>query len=179
MDIHDSSVRLGHIMWEQSARALALCYFLRSGWLEKQEMSRRRGRLNRYIVYAASQNIVISETAIASYCTRSLYNTFPQVAYSEFLIGQRRACVITGKVNLIRTCYHTVLSLVYTFTMATPPPSGLRGTVVPYLTRMAHFSSPFITTFLLIHLSSPILANLGGSSLASQTMVRSPELNSM
>ncbi|KAF8907490.1 hypothetical protein CPB85DRAFT_1415191 [Mucidula mucida] len=45
------------------------------------------------------------------------------------------------------------------------------NTITPYLTTMAHFSSPFISTFLLIHLSAPIMANLGGSSLASQTML--------
>lgn len=43
---------------------------------------------------------------------------------------------------------------------------------MPCLTKIAHGSTPFITTFLLIHLSAPALANLGGSSLASQTMVR-------
>ncbi|KAJ7577538.1 hypothetical protein C8J56DRAFT_869751 [Mycena floridula] len=43
--------------------------------------------------------------------------------------------------------------------------------VVPYLTKAAHVSAPFIMTFLLIHLSAPIMANLGGSSLSSQTML--------
>jgi len=40
------------------------------------------------------------------------------------------------------------------------------------LTNLSHLSTPFITTFLLIHLSAPALANLGGSSLSSQVMVR-------
>ncbi|KAF8227360.1 hypothetical protein L208DRAFT_1424800 [Tricholoma matsutake] len=36
---------------------------------------------------------------------------------------------------------------------------------------MSHGSTPFITTFLLIHLTAPALANLGGSSLSSKTML--------
>src|SRR6266702_1009167 len=40
------------------------------------------------------------------------------------------------------------------------------------LTALAHGSAPFITTFLLIHLTAPAAANLGGSALSSQTMVR-------
>ncbi|TFK25779.1 hypothetical protein FA15DRAFT_668115 [Coprinopsis marcescibilis] len=39
------------------------------------------------------------------------------------------------------------------------------------LTKAIHGSSPFITIFALVHLSAPLLANLGGSSLASQTML--------
>ncbi|OBZ75548.1 hypothetical protein A0H81_04865 [Grifola frondosa] len=41
----------------------------------------------------------------------------------------------------------------------------------PILTKLAHGSAPFISTFLLIHLSAPVLANLGGSSLSSQVMI--------
>jgi hypothetical protein len=41
------------------------------------------------------------------------------------------------------------------------------------LTVVAHGTTPFITTFLLIHLSAPVAAIGGGSSLASQVMVRS------
>ncbi|KAI0781486.1 hypothetical protein BD413DRAFT_463190 [Trametes elegans] len=41
----------------------------------------------------------------------------------------------------------------------------------PVLTRIAHGSAPFITTFVFIHLTAPIMANLGGSSLASQVML--------
>ena len=40
------------------------------------------------------------------------------------------------------------------------------------LTALTHISAPFITTFLLIHLAAPAAANLGGSALSSQTMVR-------
>ncbi|PPQ82357.1 hypothetical protein CVT25_008318 [Psilocybe cyanescens] len=47
----------------------------------------------------------------------------------------------------------------------------IRANALPILTKTAHFSAPFITTFLLIHLSAPALANLGGSTLASQTML--------
>ncbi|TRM66832.1 hypothetical protein BD626DRAFT_396909 [Schizophyllum amplum] len=53
--------------------------------------------------------------------------------------------------------------------------SGASPTVpspaVDYLTRVAHITSPFITTFLLIHLAAPISANFGGSSLASNVML--------
>ncbi|KAH9857525.1 hypothetical protein C2E23DRAFT_278495 [Lenzites betulinus] len=41
----------------------------------------------------------------------------------------------------------------------------------PVLTRIAHGSAPFITTFVLIHLTAPVMANLGGTSLASQVML--------
>ncbi|KAH8100262.1 hypothetical protein BXZ70DRAFT_893686 [Cristinia sonorae] len=47
----------------------------------------------------------------------------------------------------------------------------LRKRVTPYLTTLSHGSAPFITTFLLIHLSAPVMANLGGTSLASQVML--------
>ena len=47
-----------------------------------------------------------------------------------------------------------------------------RKTAIGHLTTVIHASSPFLTTFLLIHLSAPVLANVGGSSLASQVMVR-------
>ncbi|TFK69654.1 hypothetical protein BDN72DRAFT_596050 [Pluteus cervinus] len=40
-----------------------------------------------------------------------------------------------------------------------------------YLTIIAHGSAPFLSTFLLVHLSAPILANFGGSELASKTML--------
>ncbi|TFY72517.1 hypothetical protein EVG20_g479 [Dentipellis fragilis] len=39
------------------------------------------------------------------------------------------------------------------------------------LTAFAHGSAPFLTTFLLVHLSAPIAANIGGSSLSSQVML--------
>lgn len=59
-------------------------------------------------------------------------------------------------------------------TTANPPAasSAPRTTVTGILTKLAHGSAPFISTFLLIHLSAPALANLGGSSLSSQVMVR-------
>ncbi|KDR81910.1 hypothetical protein GALMADRAFT_90357 [Galerina marginata CBS 339.88] len=47
----------------------------------------------------------------------------------------------------------------------------VRASALPILTKTAHFSAPFITTFLLIHLSAPALANIGGSSLSSRTML--------
>ncbi|KAH9023840.1 hypothetical protein EDB85DRAFT_1870453 [Lactarius pseudohatsudake] len=39
------------------------------------------------------------------------------------------------------------------------------------LTALSHGSAPFITTFLLIHLTAPAAANFGGSALSSQTML--------
>ncbi|KDQ59726.1 hypothetical protein JAAARDRAFT_127085 [Jaapia argillacea MUCL 33604] len=50
-------------------------------------------------------------------------------------------------------------------------PKSLRRTALPYLTKIAHGSASFIGTFLLIHLTAPVLANLGGSSLSSQVML--------
>ena len=52
-----------------------------------------------------------------------------------------------------------------------------------YLTKVAHGSAPFIATFLLIHLTAPTMANVGGSDLSSQVMVctvvgRSPDVKS-
>ncbi|KAI9433893.1 hypothetical protein H4582DRAFT_1983184 [Lactarius indigo] len=39
------------------------------------------------------------------------------------------------------------------------------------LTALSHGSAPFITTFLLVHLTAPAAANIGGSALSSQTML--------
>jgi hypothetical protein len=50
------------------------------------------------------------------------------------------------------------------------PPYDDSAPVLRFLTKAIHVSSPFITTFLLIHLSAPVMG-LGGSTLASQTMV--------
>jgi len=54
--------------------------------------------------------------------------------------------------------------------------TSFRVSVLPYLTKATHISAPFITTFLLIHLSAPALANVGGSTLSSQTMIVGREL---
>ncbi|KAJ7760730.1 hypothetical protein DFH07DRAFT_771804 [Mycena maculata] len=51
------------------------------------------------------------------------------------------------------------------------PKRSLRQNVLPAFTKLMHGSAPFITTFMLIHLTAPMLANLGGSSLASQTLL--------
>ena len=58
-------------------------------------------------------------------------------------------------------------------TIMAPNLDRIRKMALPFFTKTAHISAPFITTFLLIHLSAPALANLGGSSLSSQTMVSS------
>ncbi|CAA7265295.1 unnamed protein product [Cyclocybe aegerita] len=48
---------------------------------------------------------------------------------------------------------------------------GYRAKILPILTRTVQYTTPFISVFLLVHLSAPALANVGGSSLASQTML--------
>ncbi|KAK7037569.1 hypothetical protein VNI00_011061 [Paramarasmius palmivorus] len=56
--------------------------------------------------------------------------------------------------------------------MAEPRPYSTKvKTARNILTTISHCSSPFISTFLLIHLSAPVLANLGGSSLSGQVMI--------
>lgn len=40
------------------------------------------------------------------------------------------------------------------------------------LTNVAHISAPFLTIFIIVHLSAPALATVGGSSLSSNVMVR-------
>jgi len=47
----------------------------------------------------------------------------------------------------------------------------MRRTTLSYLTIASHGSSAFIATFLLIHLSAPVLANLGGASMSSKVMI--------
>ncbi|KAG2139051.1 hypothetical protein DEU56DRAFT_912305 [Suillus clintonianus] len=49
--------------------------------------------------------------------------------------------------------------------------STLRRQTVTVLTNVAHVSVPFITVFLVVHLSAPALANFGGSSLSSNVML--------
>ena len=48
---------------------------------------------------------------------------------------------------------------------------SLRRNSVPYLTFLSHVPTPFISTFVLVHLSAPIVANIGGSAFSSQVMV--------
>ncbi|KAG1806248.1 hypothetical protein EV424DRAFT_1474262 [Suillus variegatus] len=48
--------------------------------------------------------------------------------------------------------------------------SKLRHTVA-VLTNVAHISAPFLSVFLIVHLSAPALANVGGSSLSSNVML--------
>ncbi|KAI6011069.1 hypothetical protein EDC04DRAFT_2580766 [Pisolithus marmoratus] len=45
------------------------------------------------------------------------------------------------------------------------------ATASSILTTLAHGSAPFLSTFLIIHLSAPIAANVGGSGLASSVML--------
>ncbi|PCH38574.1 hypothetical protein WOLCODRAFT_136346 [Wolfiporia cocos MD-104 SS10] len=52
-----------------------------------------------------------------------------------------------------------------------PRTKGWRRIAVAVLTTLSHGTAPLITTFVLIHLAAPVLAIVGGSSLASQTML--------
>ncbi|KAI6140418.1 hypothetical protein BKA82DRAFT_487987 [Pisolithus tinctorius] len=55
------------------------------------------------------------------------------------------------------------------------PPTSNNGkpvaTASSILTMLVHGSAPFLSTFLLVHLSAPIAANIGGSGLASSVML--------
>ncbi|KAI5117569.1 hypothetical protein M0805_009647 [Coniferiporia weirii] len=51
------------------------------------------------------------------------------------------------------------------------PLLSLRRKLVPYLSKASHFSAPFICSFLLVHLSAPLVAGLGGPSLSSKVML--------
>ncbi|KIJ63340.1 hypothetical protein HYDPIDRAFT_134453 [Hydnomerulius pinastri MD-312] len=48
---------------------------------------------------------------------------------------------------------------------------GPSSRLIPILTKLAHGSAPFLSTFLVIHLSAPVLANFGGSNLSSKLML--------
>ena len=52
------------------------------------------------------------------------------------------------------------------------PADRPRKTSTSILVKLAHASAPFLSTFLLVHLSAPLLANVGGSRLSSNVMVR-------
>ncbi|KAH8114072.1 hypothetical protein DFH11DRAFT_1509412 [Phellopilus nigrolimitatus] len=49
--------------------------------------------------------------------------------------------------------------------------ASLRQKLVPYLTKASHLPTPFLSAFLLVHLSAPLVANIGGPSLSSQVML--------
>jgi len=51
------------------------------------------------------------------------------------------------------------------------PSPAWRNRASSILTVFAHGTAPFITTFLFVHLTAPVIANIGGSSDASRTMV--------
>jgi len=50
-------------------------------------------------------------------------------------------------------------------------PVSLRRLIQPVLTTLSHGSTPFISTFIFIHLAAPVMANLGGTSLSTQVML--------
>jgi len=49
--------------------------------------------------------------------------------------------------------------------------TSIRQTLLPILTKLQHAPTPFMTVFLLVHLSAPVIANIGGSEAASQVML--------
>ncbi|KAL4075329.1 hypothetical protein V8B97DRAFT_1564600 [Scleroderma yunnanense] len=51
------------------------------------------------------------------------------------------------------------------------PHKSAVATASSILTVLAHSSAPFLSTFLLVHLSVPIAANIGGSGLASSVLL--------
>ncbi|KAI0035023.1 hypothetical protein K488DRAFT_76908 [Vararia minispora EC-137] len=46
-----------------------------------------------------------------------------------------------------------------------------RPVIIPYLTNITQATAPFLTTFVLVHLAAPVMANVGGSSMSSQVML--------
>ncbi|KAH9842493.1 uncharacterized protein C8Q71DRAFT_853042 [Rhodofomes roseus] len=54
---------------------------------------------------------------------------------------------------------------------STRPAPAWQRAAQTILTRLSHGSTPFITTFVLIHLTAPALASLGGTTLSSQVML--------
>ncbi|KAJ3996606.1 hypothetical protein F5050DRAFT_75860 [Lentinula boryana] len=55
--------------------------------------------------------------------------------------------------------------------MADAFPQNFRQRLLSLLSQSSHVSAPFISTFLLIHLCAPVVANVGRSSLSSQVML--------
>ncbi|KAF8555457.1 hypothetical protein OG21DRAFT_1483897 [Imleria badia] len=51
------------------------------------------------------------------------------------------------------------------------PGGHWRETSTSILAKLSHVSAPFLSTFLLVHLSAPLLANVGGSNLSSNAML--------
>ncbi|KAF9654052.1 hypothetical protein BDM02DRAFT_3152936 [Thelephora ganbajun] len=51
------------------------------------------------------------------------------------------------------------------------PQPAWRKRLISYLTTISHMSAPFITAFVLIHLSAPAMGAVGGGSLSSQVML--------
>ena len=49
--------------------------------------------------------------------------------------------------------------------------STLRRAVIRQATTLAHIPTPFLSAFLAVHLSAPLVANLDGGELSSQVMV--------
>ncbi|PFH53581.1 hypothetical protein AMATHDRAFT_137515 [Amanita thiersii Skay4041] len=52
-----------------------------------------------------------------------------------------------------------------------PPDNSSKPIPIPFLTKLAHGCSPFIATFLIVHLTSPTLATFGGSPLSTKSML--------
>jgi hypothetical protein len=49
--------------------------------------------------------------------------------------------------------------------------TGSKFNALSLLTAIQRLPTPFISAFMLVHLSAPLIANIGGSSASSQVMV--------
>lgn len=49
--------------------------------------------------------------------------------------------------------------------------TSFRRKTIKHLTTLAHVPTPFLSAFLAVHLSAPLVANFGGGELSSQVMV--------
>lgn len=49
---------------------------------------------------------------------------------------------------------------------------SIQRTALSILTNLQRLPTPFISAFLLVHLTAPVVANVGGSQASSQVMVR-------
>jgi hypothetical protein len=50
--------------------------------------------------------------------------------------------------------------------------TGPKFDALSLLTAIQRLPTPFISAFMLVHLSAPLIANMGGSSASSQVLVR-------
>lgn len=53
-----------------------------------------------------------------------------------------------------------------------PETSSLRQKALSHLTTASHIPTAFLGGFMVVHMSAPLMANLGGSVLSTKVMVR-------